>query len=110
MTTADTYRRPKFNRANQRMMLRFIVGLAVLVVFLFPVYWLFITSLKSPGEIFARPPVWFPAEAQFNTFWVLFRDGDVQAKQPDHRYRQHVHRDDSRHGSGLQHRALQNWW
>lgn len=79
MTTPDTYRRPVFSRANQRVALRFLVGLAVLVVFLFPVYWLFITALKSPGEIFARPAVWFPSEAQFNTFWVLFRDGDVQA-------------------------------
>jgi len=79
MTTSDTYRRPAFSRANRRMMVRFVIALAVLTLFLFPVYWLFITSLKSPAEIFARPAVWFPAEAQFNTFWLLFRDGDVRA-------------------------------
>jgi multiple sugar transport system permease protein len=47
------------------------------IVFLFPVYWMFIVSLKPPEEVFAYPPVWFPSEPRFDNFWVLFRDGDV---------------------------------
>lgn len=51
--------------------------LAISVVFLFPVYWMFAVSLKTPREIFRSPPAWYPATPQFGNFWVLFRDGDV---------------------------------
>ena len=44
---------------------------------LFPVYWMFAVSLKTPREIFKYPPAWYPATPQFNNFLVLFRDGDV---------------------------------
>ena len=68
-----------FNRGRRRVALRFLVALIVLIIFLFPVYWLFITAFKSPGEIFARPPVWFPADGNFKAFATLFRGGDVWA-------------------------------
>lgn len=79
MTDRTLYRPSRFNRARRRVTLRFLAALGILVIFLFPVYWLFITSLKSPAEIFSRPPVWFPHEASFATFGVLFKDGDVWA-------------------------------
>lgn len=50
---------------------------AIVVIFLFPVYWMFSVSLKTPREIFRSPPAWYPATPQFGNFWVLFRDGDV---------------------------------
>lgn len=79
MTTAATYRRPRVSRKSRHTAARFFVALIVLVIFLFPVYWLFMTSVKSANEIFARPPVWFPAEASLGVFGVLFKDGDVWA-------------------------------
>jgi len=51
--------------------------LCITVVFLFPIYWMFAVSLKTPREIFRSPPAWYPATPQFGNFWVLFRDGDV---------------------------------
>jgi multiple sugar transport system permease protein len=57
--------------------LRYIVVVAVTVVFLFPVYWLFMISFKTPDEIFAFPPAWVPAQIQFANYAVLFKDGDV---------------------------------
>ena len=33
--------------------------------FLFPVYWLVVTALKTQAEMFARPPIWWPAEFTF---------------------------------------------
>jgi multiple sugar transport system permease protein len=51
--------------------------IAIVLVFLFPVYWIFAVSLKTPREIFKFPPAWYPATPQFNNFLVLFRDGDV---------------------------------
>lgn len=58
---------------------RYVIATAVTLVFLFPVYWLFMISFKTPDEIFHVPPLWLPGEIQFNNYWVLFRDGDVIA-------------------------------
>ena len=49
----------------------------ILIVVLFPIYWMFMVSLKLPEEIFKSPPVWFPNEPQFGNFAALFKDGDV---------------------------------
>jgi multiple sugar transport system permease protein len=64
-------------RAATRLALRYVAVIAVLLVFLFPIYWLFIISFKTPDEIFAFPPVWWPANIQFANYAVLFKDGDV---------------------------------
>jgi multiple sugar transport system permease protein len=50
---------------------------AIVLLFLFPVYWMFAVSLKTPREIFKYPPAWYPATPQFDNFLVLFRNGDV---------------------------------
>ena len=54
-------------------------SIVIAILFLFPVYWTFIVALKTPEEIFAFPPVWWPAELQFGNFLALIRDGDVIA-------------------------------
>ena len=41
-------------------------SLAITVVMLFPVYWMFNVSLKTPREIFKYPPVWYPHTPQFS--------------------------------------------
>jgi len=56
---------------------RYLAAIAITAFFLFPVYWLFAVSLKTPAEIFASPPVWIPADLQFGNFAVLFKDGDA---------------------------------
>jgi multiple sugar transport system permease protein len=55
----------------------YAASVGIVVVFLFPVYWIFAVSLKTPREIFKFPPAWYPATPQFNNFWILIRDGDV---------------------------------
>lgn len=57
--------------------LRYGAAVVALAIFLFPIYWLFIISLKTPEEIFAYPPVWWPQSIQFANFRVLFKDGDA---------------------------------
>lgn len=56
---------------------RYVVGLIATALFLFPIYWLFMISFKTPDEIFAHPPVWWPEGIQFANYAVLFKDGDV---------------------------------
>jgi multiple sugar transport system permease protein len=57
--------------------LRYAIAIAVTIVFLFPIYWLAMISFKTPDEIFASPPVWWPESIQFANYAVLFKDGDV---------------------------------
>jgi multiple sugar transport system permease protein len=66
-------------RAATTLSLRYAAAIAITIVFLFPIYWLFIISFKTPDEIFAFPPVWWPASIQFANYAVLFKDGDVVA-------------------------------
>ncbi|KKB11685.1 ABC transporter permease [Devosia geojensis] len=41
------------------------VALAMAAVYLFPLYWMYVTSLKTNSEIFANPPSFWPADPQF---------------------------------------------
>jgi multiple sugar transport system permease protein len=66
-------------RRRGRLATRYGIAIAVTLVFLFPVYWLFMISFKTPDEIFHVPPLWVPGHIQFGNYWVLFKDGDVIA-------------------------------
>ena len=68
---------PFHRRKDVRLGLRYLLALLLVVVFVFPVYWLFIISFKTPDEIFAFPPVWYPESIQFANYNVLFKDGDA---------------------------------
>lgn len=46
-------------RKKREQVLFNLIALAVLILFLFPIYWMVITSLKSSREIFAEVPTFF---------------------------------------------------
>ena len=72
--------RRRFHRRKARTLtLRYASAIALTIVFLFPVYWLFMISFKTPDEIYHVPPLWAPSEIQFSNYYVLFKDGDVLA-------------------------------
>ena len=60
-----------------RTAVRFAAAVVITLLFLFPVYWLFMTSFKTADEIYSFPPVWWPEHLQFKNYLVLFRDGDA---------------------------------
>ncbi len=64
-------------RRSLRQALRFIAACVLTLLFLFPIYWLFMISFKTADEIFAYPPVWWPSTLQFGNYLVLFKDGDA---------------------------------
>jgi multiple sugar transport system permease protein len=68
---------PLHRRHGVRLSFRYLIAALLVVVFCFPVYWLFIISFKTPDEIFAFPPVWYPESIQFSNYKVLFKDGDA---------------------------------
>src|SRR5690349_2634297 len=58
-------------RHRQALVMRgvyLVIALLGAVVMIFPVYWLIITALKQPSEVFTSPPILFPARPQFNNF------------------------------------------
>ncbi|MVO98174.1 carbohydrate ABC transporter permease [Paenibacillus lutrae] len=63
-----------FQRANQRAKFQrtkplvYILLALILVLFLFPVYWLVSVSLRTNGELFQFPPRWFPAQWTFQSY------------------------------------------
>lgn len=77
MSAADQARRQLARRRVTRLAVRYTIAVLLTVIFLFPIYWLFSISMKTPEEIFASPPIWYPASIQFDNFRVLFKDGDA---------------------------------
>ena len=69
---------PFVRRPGTVLAMRYAVAIALTIFFVFPVYWLFIISFKTPDEIFAFPPVWYPESIQFANYRVLFKDGDAE--------------------------------
>jgi len=62
------------NQWRVRLLIISISGILWLGValHLFPVYWSFITSLKSPWETYQFPPTWFPKKINIMGYKVLF--------------------------------------
>lgn len=44
------------------------VALGLAAFYLFPLYWMYVTSLKGGSEIFANPPTFWPAEPSFDIY------------------------------------------
>lgn len=68
---------PFLQRASTRLFGRYLIAILLVVIFVFPIYWLFMISFKTPEEIFAFPPVWYAKTIQFANYEVLFKDGDA---------------------------------
>lgn len=64
-------------RRRLAVVLRTATAVVVTLLFLFPIYWLFMISFKTPEEIFAYPPKWWPGRLFFDNYVVLFKDGDA---------------------------------
>jgi multiple sugar transport system permease protein len=58
-----------------------VVSLLILVVLLFPLYWILVTSLKTEQEIFMIPPTWFPQVLNTTSYTVQLSHGDFNMFQ-----------------------------
>jgi multiple sugar transport system permease protein len=57
---------------------KYLVLLIALIFFLFPIYWIVITSLKLPGEYMHRPPILIPEEPTLNHYRNALNDKGQQ--------------------------------
>lgn len=55
---------------------RCIIGLLIVAVFLFPIYWMIVSSFKSSGEIFSSSPSLVPKSMYLDHYFALFRNAD----------------------------------
>jgi multiple sugar transport system permease protein len=53
-----------------------LVGALIVLAYLFPVYWMVITSLKPPQQIFATPPLLVPAPPVLTSYQQAVFDDD----------------------------------
>ncbi|MGV2140771.1 carbohydrate ABC transporter permease [Agrobacterium sp. 16-2014-1-2a] len=60
---------------RNRLMLAIAVVLAV--IYLFPLYWMYLTSLKSGSEMFANPPGFWPADPQWQTYAYVWESRNM---------------------------------
>jgi ABC-type glycerol-3-phosphate transport system permease component len=54
-----------------------LVGVVIVIVILFPLYWLMVTSFKPSSEIFAVPPTLFPEQFQWDNYLNVFRTSAI---------------------------------
>ncbi|MBE5908064.1 MAG: carbohydrate ABC transporter permease [Lachnospiraceae bacterium] len=53
-----------------------VVAIIVLILLLFPLFWTFITSLKTEQEIFQIPPTWYPHVLNTKSYAAQIENGD----------------------------------
>jgi multiple sugar transport system permease protein len=49
-----------------------VIGALGVALYLFPIYWMFVSGLKTAAEIFANPPTLFPRNPTLETYEYIF--------------------------------------
>jgi multiple sugar transport system permease protein len=64
---------------SETMRNRLMLTIAILMaaIYLFPLYWMYITALKSGSEMFATPPSFWPAAPQWGTYAYVWESRDM---------------------------------
>jgi multiple sugar transport system permease protein len=63
-----------------RNRLMFLIALCLAAIYLFPLYWMYVTSLKTGSAMYATPPSFWPSDPQWGTY------GDVWLSRNMARY------------------------
>lgn len=60
---------------HERLML--VVALGLAAIYLFPLYWMYITTIKSGSEMFATPPTFWPGDPQWGIFGEVWESRNM---------------------------------
>jgi len=63
-------------KKNKDMILVF-TGVVIVIVFLFPFYWMFVTSIKPSPEIITKPPLLIPRNPTLSSYSTAFTEGSI---------------------------------
>jgi len=66
-----TRSRPRGRSRPWLNLLRAVVLVMALAFFLFPIFWVAVTSFKLPGDYMHRPPVWWPDNPTMNHYKMV---------------------------------------
>ncbi|WP_416068187.1 carbohydrate ABC transporter permease [Rhizobium sp. ZK1] len=61
--------------ARNRLM--FLIAIIMAAIYLFPLYWMYITALKSGSEMFATPPSFWPTSPQWGTYAYVWESRNM---------------------------------
>jgi multiple sugar transport system permease protein len=64
-------------RRVKRPALWILAALFLSAIYLFPLYWMYITAIKSQSEIFASPPTFWPNHPDFSIYGEVWEKRDV---------------------------------
>ncbi|NRF09506.1 carbohydrate ABC transporter permease [Agrobacterium pusense] len=62
---------------NNRNRLMLAIAIILAIIYLFPLYWMYLTSLKSSSEMFANPPSFWPGEPQWQTYAYVWNSRNM---------------------------------
>ncbi|MDQ0297987.1 multiple sugar transport system permease protein [Salibacterium salarium] len=65
-------------KKRQKEWLLNILGIFIVFVFLFPFFWMIVTSFKTQSEIFQIPPTFLPVDWQFESYQEIMQNNIVQ--------------------------------
>ena len=51
-----------------RNVILIVCALMLALIYLFPLYWMYVTAIKTTSEAFASPPIFIPTQAQWSNF------------------------------------------
>jgi multiple sugar transport system permease protein len=71
--------RPAHRLSLPARIARAFIYVTVLAFFMFPVFWILMTSLKSSSEFMHIPPVWLPAEPSLASYVRVINKGGLAA-------------------------------
>jgi len=57
--------------------LMFVIAILLAIVYLFPLYWMYITALKSGSEMFATPPSFWPSVPEWGVYAEVWQSRNM---------------------------------
>ncbi|WP_086999139.1 carbohydrate ABC transporter permease [Rhizobium sullae] len=62
---------------TNRNRLMLAIAIVMAAIYLFPLYWMYITTLKSGSEMFATPPSFWPSSPQWGTYAYVWESRNM---------------------------------
>ena len=62
--------------SKRRNIIYSFISVIILCILLFPLYWIFVTSIKMEKEIFRIPPTFWPEVLNLKSYMVQLEIGD----------------------------------